>query len=174
MWRTVLFAKTLSREVSRKQIQPAFRQFATSGYRDPGWMVDTECEIDSDLVKIPVFTDVVRQDLFKKWREDPETWTIPALSMHFNCTIQRTKAVILLLTIREDLMKKNNVLDIPDVWNKIFDKHLEDPILNTVELLAVEHELPVDDIKSIIKRLIDHRARYVRMNMVLNDFDIRP
>ena len=157
MWRSRFIARSFLRDVPRRH--QSFRQASSSGYRDPGWMVNDECDIEPDLVKTPLFTDTVRQDLFKKFKNDPEIWTVPLLSQHFGCTIERVKAIIFLLQRREDLMRENNVLDIPALWNVLIEKHDEAPLISTPEALAEEYELNVGEVKDILKRMTEHRQR---------------
>ena len=157
MWRSRLIVKSLFRDVPRRQ--QTFRQASSSGYRDPGWMVNDECDIESELVKTPLFTEKVRLDLFKKFKDDPESWTVPLLSQHFGCTTERVKAIIFLLQRREDMMRENKVLDIPALWNVLIEKHDEAPLISTPEALAEEFELNVDEVKDILKRMTEHRLR---------------
>ena len=156
--RSRFFVKSLLREVTKTQFN--FRPFSSSGYIDPGWMVvSEEPDVDPSHIKIPVLTDLVRQEIFQKFKEDPETWTIPAIAAHYGCTHERAKAVVFLMQKREDLMRENNVSDIPAVWTAILDKHLADPVTVTAEVLAEEYELPVDEVTGIIKRMKMHTRR---------------
>ena len=157
--RSRFFVKSLLREVTKTQFN--FRPLSSSGYVDPGWMVvSDEPDVDPSRIKIPVLTDLVRQEIFQKFKEDPEKWTIPEIASHYGCTHERAKAVIFLLQKREDLMRENNVTDIPAVWTAILDKHLADPVTVTAEVLAEEYELPVEEVTGIIKRMKMHKARY--------------
>lgn len=158
MMRSRFFVKSLLREVTKTQFN--FRPLSSSGYVDPGWMiVSDDPEVDPARIKIPVLTDIVRQEIYQKFKEDPEKWTIPEIANHYRCTHERAKAVIYLLQKREEMMKENNVMDIPAAWTVILEKHQAEPLTNTVEALAEEFVLPVQEITDILKRMKMHKAR---------------
>ena len=114
--------------------------------------------LDPELVKVPIFTDVTRQEMFKSFKEDPLKWTIPALSQKYNCTLERTTAIVYLMQRREDMMRENNVLDIPELWDTLIDKHTAEPP-STPEALAEENEMTVEEVNVILARMKDHRRR---------------
>lgn len=159
MWRSTFAIKSLVRGVTKRT--PTFRQATTSsGYRDPGYMVNAETMIDSDLIKVPLMTDKTRKDLFKKFKDDPEKWTIPALSNTFNCSVERVKAIIFLLQGREDLMIADGVFDIKNEWKLMVAKVEEDSVLNTPETLAEEYEMTPEEVKIILAKMKIHNQRY--------------
>ena len=114
--------------------------------------------LDPELVKVPIFTDVTRQEMFKSFKEDPLKWTIPALSQKYNCALERTTAIVYLMQRREDMMRENNVLDIPELWDTLIDKHTAEPP-STPEALAEENEMTVEEVNVILARMKDHRRR---------------
>lgn len=157
MWRSNIVMKSLLRDVTKRT--PTFRQFASSGYRDPGYMVAPEAEIDSDRVKVPLMTDATRKEMYKKHKDDPEKHTIPSLSNQYNCSVERVKAVIFLLRKREKMMFDLGVADIKSDWKIMTLKHQEDPEINTPQALSEEFEMTVDEINDILKKMKEHLHR---------------
>mmetsp|Transcript_35122 Transcript_35122/g.33370 ORF Transcript_35122/g.33370 Transcript_35122/m.33370 type:complete len:396 (+) Transcript_35122:112-1299(+) len=132
----------------------------SSGYKHPEWMVDTVCEVEgNNTIPVPLFTDIERQEIYKKYKSDPEKWTLQKISNYFSCSMERARAVVYLMGQREALMKKNGVYEISPVWAKVFDQHNIDREINTVEVLCAEYELSQDEVKHIIKQMGDHYGR---------------
>ena len=157
MWSSRTVVRTVSRDVWGKQ--QVSRITNSSGYKDPGPMVMLGFrDLDPDLVKVPIFTDVTRQEIFKNYKEDPVTYTIPALSQKYGCTLERCTAIVYLMQRREDTMRENKVLDIPELWDTMIDKHTATPPV-TAETLAEENEMTVEEVKVILARMKDHRRR---------------
>ena len=122
--------------------------------------------LDPELVKVPVFTDATRQEIFKNYKEDPAKWTISALSQKYSCTMERTTAIVYLMQRREDMMRENKVLNIPELWDTMIDKHTAEPP-STPEALAEEHEMTVEEVNVILARMKDHRRRYDHDSQIL-------
>lgn len=160
MWssRTVARTRTVLRDVWGKQ--QVSRVTNSSGYKERGPVVQLGFRpLDPDLVKVPIFTDETRQEIFKSYKDDPARWTIPALSQKYHCTLERTTAIIYLMQRREDLMRKNQVLNIPELWDNMMNKHVAEPPA-TPEALAAENEMTVEEVNVILERMKDHRRRY--------------
>ena len=157
MWTSNIIRKSLFRDVTKRSL--TIRQFSSSGYRDPGYMVNSEAEIDSDRIKIPLMTDATRREIYKKYRDDPERHSIPSLSNQYNCSVERVKAVIFLLELREKMMLDGGVSDIKSDWRIITQKNEEDPAVNTPQALAEEFEMTVDEINVILAKMKEHLQR---------------
>ena len=133
---------------------------STAGWREPEYMVSTDPTVDPKVIKVPILTDVVRADIFAKFKVDPNNqWTVSKLAQNFNCSADRIKAVIFLMQKREDMQRDSGVLDIPQVWKNVHEKHLSDPVANTSESLAAEFSLSVEEVGSILTRMDAHHRR---------------
>ena len=96
------------------------------GYREPSYLVDTDVRsVAPSEIKVPYFSEKLKQEMYAKYKQDPEQWNITALSKAYGTSMERTKAVLFLLEKREQLKKERGLLDIPDEWFEIHKKFEE-------------------------------------------------
>ncbi len=110
------------------------RQLASKtpgGYREPSYLIDTDVRsVAPSEIKVPFFSEKLKQELYAKYKQDPEQWSVMALSKAYGTSIERTKAVLFLLEKREQFKKERGILDIPDEWfevQKKFEKYTNAP-----------------------------------------------
>lgn len=92
-------------------------------YQEPPHMVDTEVTISPKQVKVPYLSENVRQELYRRHKKNPDEWPLSRLAQHYGASLERTKAVLILMRKREELMASENLLDIPEVWHEIWKRH---------------------------------------------------
>ena len=148
----------------QEQQQQQQQQSSSSGWREPSYMVSTEPTVDPRAVKVPVLSDATRAQIFSKFKSDPAEWTVAKLAQSYNCSIDRIKAVIFLMQKRETMQKDAGVLQVPQVWKAVYDKHLLDPAANTVDALSAEFSLPAPEIEAILLKLRLHHRRKKNMD----------
>ena len=86
-------------------------------------MVDTEVTISPKQVKVPYLSENVRQEMYRRHKKSPDEWPLSRLAQHYGASLERTKAVLILMRKREELMASENLLDIPEVWHEIWKRH---------------------------------------------------
>ncbi len=67
---------------------------------------DDEEWVDPKMVKVPILFEEQRQEMYALHVSNPERWTLEAISQKFGSSLDRTRAVILLMQLRYDLMKE--------------------------------------------------------------------
>ena len=92
-------------------------------YKEPPHLVDTEADVDPKQIKFPYLEDDVRLAIYKRHKENPEEWSISRLAQHYGATIDRVKAIIFLMRKREEVMVREKVADIPQVWHDVWKRH---------------------------------------------------
>ena len=96
------------------------------GYREPSYLVDTEVRtVSPSEIKVPYLSEKLKQEMYGKYKQNPEEWSVMALSKAYGSSIERTKAVLLLLERRESFKKERGILDMPSEWMEIHKKHEE-------------------------------------------------
>lgn len=145
------------RVLSRRAFQN-IRRF--SEYKDTPYMVSIdEHIIDLPEVQVPYLRDQTRVEMYKKHKEDPQEWSVDKLSLHYGTSLDRTKAVLFLMSKREETQRKLGVLDIPPQHKTLYEKHKADPEGSPPDKLAEEFSLPVEQVHQIIANLDLHRVR---------------
>ena len=76
-------------------------------------------------IKVPYFSEKLKLEMYSKYKQDPEQWSVTALSKAYGTSMERTKAVLLLLEQREQLKRERGLLDIPDDWFEMHKKFEE-------------------------------------------------
>lgn len=120
-----------------------------------------EGDIDSDLIKVPILMDTTRQEMYAKYKEDPVLWTIKTLANHYNCSTERCRAVLFLMRSREEMLVEKGLDQIKPEWELLTNKWTEDPVVNTHEALAEQFEYTVEEVKSVLAKMLEHRIRFV-------------
>lgn len=181
-----MFRKTgaiVTRIVTRQQAQTATNLpmsfFSTAA--EPKFMVRKDLSVDPRLVKVPYLRDTMKQEIYAKHIMNPEKWTLQALSQHFHTSIDRTKAVIVLMHKRYDMIRSKgfNVkidenhhtisVEIPSSWKGLYEKYLEDPTQDIEKALQSYNESVTEEhrklgingekAKEIIENIKDHERR---------------
>ena len=103
-----------------------FSSKTPGGYREPSYLVDTDVRsVAPNEIKVPYFSEKLKLEMYSKYKQDPEQWSVTALSKAYGTSMERTKAVLLLLEQREQLKKERGLLDMPDEWFEIHKKFEE-------------------------------------------------
>lgn len=117
-----------------------------------------DAEMDPIDIKVPYIVDAKRVEIYQKHKEDPVKWSIKNIAQHYSMSIYRSRAIIYLMKEREELMTTNGVLNVPPLWQQLFDIHKEDSEI-PLETLASEHQLEVSEVTSILETMEDHHYR---------------
>ncbi len=153
---------------------------------EPKFMVRKDLSVDPRLVKVPYLRDTVKQEMYAKHMIDPEKWNLSALSQHFHTSSDRTKAVIVLMHKRYELIRSKGFtvkidenhstisIDIPSAWKGLYEKFLEDPTQDADKALQSYNASVTEDnkklsingekAKEIIENIKDHERRSANLD----------
>lgn len=153
---------------------------------EPQYMCDEEGLLQPQVIRIPYLRDTVRQEIYARYITDPEKWTFAALSAHYQASLDRVKAVVLLMHHRYEFMKNEMgftvdivsngensipkvVVTIPPLWRALHEKHLaapEDPLTklladHNASVVAEEDKTSMneEELKKILAKMADHDRR---------------
>jgi hypothetical protein len=157
---------------------------------EPNYMVKTDEYADPKLVKVPYLRDELRQEIYSRHISNPTEWTVSRLSQHYNASLDRTKAVILLMHKRYEMMRAKGfevtlkpstsadsapsiVVEIPTLWTALYEKYKEDPTKEPSKVLSEYNEscalesartsINAEECGKIIDNLKDHYRRLDNM-----------
>ena len=150
-------------------------------------MVRKDASVDPRAVKVPYLRDNVRQEMYARHILQPEEWSVSALSQRYRTSIDRTKAVIVLMHKRYEMMrskgfnvkieggngesvKPHMVVEIPPVWKGLYEKYKEDPTKEAAQVLqaynesigdneALKADMSAEKAKEIVETMKDHERR---------------
>lgn len=106
-----------------------------------------EEETEMEEGAFPFLREHVREEIYKKHKEDPAEWTLQKLAMHYKASLPRVKGIIILFNKRENLMRDKGVLEISPEWQQMWEKHKE---FIKREKLAASDEI---DVKTIAEKV---------------------
>jgi hypothetical protein len=127
-------------------------------------MVTTEARLDPAKVFVPVVPESMKADMYQKYKSNPSEWTLSKLSQNFGTSLERTKAILVLMERREEMKIANNVASIPQQWSDIYAKHKEAPETATADALAAEYSLEKAEVESILARMKEHSVRQANVD----------
>lgn len=159
------------------------RFFAAPQYKDIPNDVSEDSAQDPALIKIPFMRDEVRQEMFKKYMSDRNTWSIENLAKQYGTSLIRTQAIVLLMQRRHDMISNDEqrlkglldesvasdmesskgkevqdlkiqpVLNVPPELEKLYAKHQEDKTVS-LELLISSYNDNLSESGDEAKRLV--------------------
>jgi hypothetical protein len=82
------------------------RCVSSAQYAEPQFGVVDEDDdyMDPTEVKVPMMPDKTRQEMFTKYMQDPKEWSFENLSKRYGSSLIRTKAIILLMQRRHNMI----------------------------------------------------------------------
>lgn len=115
-------------QVGRHCVFGGIRSFsdrkARGGYKESPYMVDTDVRsVPASQIRVPYLNEKLKQEMYGKHKQDPEEWTVNALSKQYGASMERTKAVLYLMRRREEFMKEKGVDNIPKEWYELYQKY---------------------------------------------------
>lgn len=128
--------------------------------KEPEYMVVSEDHsMDPKEIRISFLRESTKQEFYKFYKENSEK-PISKIAEKFGMSIQRAKAVILLMRNREEIMKAEGVLNPGDVWKEVYSKYTgSDKDANSITALSEEYKLSEGEVQNIIDRMDRHRKR---------------
>lgn len=150
-------------------------------------MCNEEGLLQPQVIRIPYLRDITRQEIYARYVTDPEKWTFATLASHYQASLERVKAVVLLMHHRYEFMKNEMgftveivsnggensvpkvVVTIPPLWQALYEKHVaapEDPLSklladHNASVIADEDKTSMneEELKKILEKMADHDRR---------------
>ena len=128
------------RSIPFRQQQILVKNFGA--LREPEYMVEDEDggndDVEDDDVNFPLMYEDERVDIYRKFCEDPVTWSAKNLSIHYKADLNRIKGILMLYEHRKTVMKQygltydmeTGLAVIEPLWQVIYDKVKEDPTIS--------------------------------------------
>lgn len=139
--------------------------------KEPEYMVVSEDHrMDPKEIRISFLREKTKQEFYKLHKDNPEM-PVSKLAEKFGMSIQRAKAVILLMRKREDMMRAEGVLNPHDQWIEVYSKYTSDKVVNSVSALSAEYNLPEGEIQNIIDRMGRHEERMSSVERYENEME---
>lgn len=115
-------------------------------------------------IKVPIMPDHIRQEMFTKYMQDQDQWSYQNLSKHYGSSLIRTKAIILLMQRRHNMiaeaestlrrlageeagqkeasgaLKLLPIVDIPATLRALYAKHKEDVSVPLGALISAHND----------------------------------
>ncbi len=149
-----------------------YSQNFNRGYKkspEPEWGFTEEDDHPIEDIKFPFMNESMRVEMYNKFRNEPEVWTIKKISNHYGPSLDRVKGIVYLMTAREEKIKENGFEYNPDTaqpkiptkWQQLYDAHVADKTLS-VGVLAEQCEMVGEEaeIKNILTRMEQHYSRF--------------
>lgn len=94
-----------------------------------------EDDVEDEDINFPLMYEDERVDIYKKFCEDPTTWSAKNLSIHYKADLNRIKGILMLYDNRKAVMKERGLTYdmetglaiIEPLWQTIYDKMKEEP-----------------------------------------------
>lgn len=112
-------------------------------------------------LKIPFLADDEKQEIYMKYMEDQELYSFRNLSQEYGTSLERTKAIVLLMKQRNDLISRDQLillkydnpdynekpvvsaepfLDVPEKFMNLYSIYIEDITISIENLLKIYNE----------------------------------
>jgi adenylate kinase family enzyme len=154
--------------------------FSTAAAKEPPFIVRSDDDVDPSTIKIPYLEDRIRQEIYVRHMTHPDQWDVNRLSQRYNTSLERTKAVIVLMHGRYEMMRNMGFtvnlhdslgtisVEIPAEWQGLYDKYKEDTTKSMEQILQLYNEsvpetkqlkMTGKKAQEIVNNLIDHERR---------------
>jgi hypothetical protein len=141
------------------------RYFSNYSSQEQGFQVDWDDTLpDPDDFTPSYLPDHKKMEIYYKHQQDPKEWSVKAISARYGMSLIRAQAILYMMKKRVALMEELGVLNIPLQWAEIYGEHLTDPEAMTKEALAEKHEMEVEEVENILKKMGEHSWRKKNLN----------
>lgn len=122
--------------------------------------------MDPQDYKVAIVTEATKKEIWRLHKEDPEQWTFKTLAHTYKMKTERMKAIIHLMRLRDAAIEKLRpaVQAEAEGWDRLFQKHVNDPTTNNAESLSAESGLDIEHVKDILKRMTDFAQRMANVD----------
>lgn len=147
-------------------VSSTLRRFlSTTNSGEPPYMVELGAhKVDYKDVQIPYLRDDKRWEMYQKHVSDPSLYTVEKLSLEYGASIDRTNAVLYLMAKRAEMHEKLGVTNLSDKHKEMYDKHVSDPAVFTVEALSEETGIDRSQVTQILSNLSEHFSRMATLD----------
>ena len=76
---------------------------------EPKYLVRKDSKGDPKALKVPYLRDSVREEMYARHMSDPQEWSFTRLSQAYRSSLMRTKAVVLLMHKRFNMMREKGL-----------------------------------------------------------------